>query len=90
MDDEVDEPWICPQCGLTDELCDCIEYGAEVEQKHGSIPLLKIAVSALHKLLVAKGVVTEAELKESFEEMAKLAEDHSLHNDEVTHLETKP
>jgi hypothetical protein len=74
MDDGVDEPWTCPQCGLTDELCDCIEYGAEVEQKYGSIPLLKIAVSALHKLLVKKGIVTEAELQKSFAEMAEMAE----------------
>lgn len=23
LDDGVDEPWLCPHCGLTEELCDC-------------------------------------------------------------------
>lgn len=24
LDDGVDEPWLCPNCGLTEEHCDCV------------------------------------------------------------------
>jgi hypothetical protein len=58
--------------------------GDQVEKKHGSIPLLKIAVSALHKLLVSKGIVTEAELNKSFAEMTEIAEENSLHNSKLS------
>jgi hypothetical protein len=33
LDDGVDEPWLCPHCGLTEELCDCDETAAPMEDR---------------------------------------------------------
>jgi len=55
---------------------DACEVVCEFEKKHGSIPLLKAGMSAINKILVEKGVCTEAELKqEMFSQMKILEED---------------
>ena len=41
--------------------------GIEFEMRHGNIALLKTGYSALSRLLVQKGIVTEEELVKAFE-----------------------
>jgi hypothetical protein len=48
--------------------------GTEFEKQHGDIALLKTGCSALSRLLVNKGIITEDELMEAFKREVEIYE----------------
>ena len=50
----------------------------EFEKKHGSVALLKASYSSLTRLLVKKGLITEAELVDEFNSLIEDWDDDTL------------
>ena len=48
-----------------------LEDAERLEREEGTIELLKVALSALNKILIAKGLLTKEELQKSFRQELK-------------------